>query len=380
MSMLLPHRIRVIKDVVIRIHRRLQGKGSLNIPQGAGVAPTDILGTSTIPSGFRILNLAQQLSVPPQDVQKYMRIALGQKIYKGELLAYKTGGVFGGKTIVVSPTDGVLDFLNPKTGELKMIFLPKKEALTSGVYGIVEAVDKERGQVTIRTQAALIYGMFGCGKVRDGILHIIGRRDELLGLNFVHSEYRGQILAGGSLVLKEAISSCISSGISGIITGGINAKDYKAMAGGRLIFPKKLENDSGISIVVLEGFGSIPVGEDIFAILAQYHSKFVQIDGNTGIIILPSFESKSMKNIEKTALPPESNIPGIYKSTQEMVELKTGLKVRIIGNSFTGEQGKIVAIDQTETLLPSGLKARLAIIETVRRKVSIPVANLEAIL
>lgn len=380
MSMLLPHRIRVAKDVVTRIHRRLSGKGSLSISPGVEVSPTDILGTSTIPSGFRILNLAQQLSVFPQHVQKYLKVSLGQKIYKGELLAYKSGGVFGGKAIVVSPTDGVLDFLNPKTGEIKMTFLPKKEALTSGVYGIVEAVDKERGQVTIRTQAILVLGMFGCGKVRDGILHIIGRRDELLGLNFVPSEYRGQILAGGSLVFKEAISSCISSGINGIITGGINAKDYKAIAGGSLVFPKKLENDIGISIVVLEGFGSIPVGEDIFEILTQYHSKFVQIDGNTGVIILPSFASKSMKKIKETILPPEGNIQSVYKSTQEMVELKTGLRVRIIGNSFTGEQGRVVAIDQAETLLASGIKARLAIIETARRKIPIPVANLEVIL
>lgn len=380
MSMYAPFRVRVEKDAIVRIHRRLQGKGKISVPQGAQVTPTDVLGTANISSGFRTMNLAKYLAVSPLDIQKYMKISLGQKIYKGELLAYKDGGLFGGKTVVVSPSDGVLDFLNPQTGEIKMTLLPRKEDLTCGVYGIVEAVDLERGQITIQTQASLIHGIFGCGRVRDGILHIVGRRDELLGPHFVPLTYHGQILLGGSLVFKEAISACISAGISGIISGGINAKDYKAMAGGRLIFPKRLENDSGISIVVCEGFGSVPIAEDIYEILAGYHGKFVSIDGNKQVILLPSFESKSMIKVRNTKLPPENSISTIYERRLEAVELKKGLRVRIIGNSFIGEQGKIVAIDQTETVLTSGIKTFLATVETKRRKVQIPVANLEIIL
>lgn len=380
MSMYAPFRVRVEKDVIVRIHRRLQGKGKISVPQGAQVTPTDVLGTANISSGFRTMNLAKYLAVSPQDIQKYMKISLGQKIYKGELLAFKNGGLFGGKTVVVSPSDGVLDFLNPQTGEIKLTLLPRKEDLTCGVYGIVEVVDLERGQITIRTQASLIHGIFGCGRVRDGILHIVGRRDELLGPRFVPLTYHGQILLGGSLVFKEAISACISAGISGIISGGINAKDYKAMAGGRLIFPKRLENDSGISIVVCEGFGSVPIALDIYEILAGYHGKFVSIDGNRQVILLPSFESKSMIKVRNTKLPPENSISTIYERRPEAVELKKGLRVRIIGNSFIGEQGKIAAIDQTETALTSGIKTFLATVETKRRKVQIPVANLEIIL
>ena len=61
------------------------------------------------------------------------------------------------------------------------------------------------------------------------------------------------------------------------------------------------------------------------------------------------------------------------------LELKVGVRVRIIGNAFAGEQGQIVGIDGTETLLPSGIRTFLATVETKRRKISLPVANFEVI-
>lgn len=368
-------RVRLQKDLIVRISRNLQGSGTIKAAQDQQVAPSDIIGTGFISAGFRTLNLAQLLQVPPKDVQKYMKRALGQRIYQDELLAYKSGGFFGGKKVITSPADGVLDFLNPETGELRMTFLPKKEDLPAGVYGIIDNVDKERGKIVIRTQASLVHGMFGSGKTRDGTLHIISKRDELAGKELISAKYNEQILAGGSLVFKDAITAAISAGASGIITGGINAKDYKGMAGGRVTFPKKLENDVGISIIVCEGFGPIPIGEDIHEILKAYDGKFVSIDGNAAVLTLPSFESSSIIKVKNTKLPPFIQDSRLTAS----VELKNGLKVRVIGNSYPGEQGKIVAVDQSETVLPSGIKTYLATVETPRRKIRLPVANFEVI-
>lgn len=376
-----PLRMRVEKDVIVRIHRSLKGKGSINAAKNQDVTPSDIIGTAHISSGFRIINLAQILQVAPSEIEKYMKRSIGQRIYKDELLAYRSGWLLGGKKIVISPTDGILDFLNPKTGELRITFLPKKADLPAGVYGIVEFVDQDRGQVVIRTQASIVHGMFGSGRVRDGTLHIISRRDELIGKSFISPHLSEQILAGGSLVFKDAIAAAISAGVSGLITGGINAKDYKGMAGGKLIFPKKMENDIGISIVVCEGFGSIPIGWDIDEILRKYDSKFVSIDGNTGEIYLPSFEASSMTRVRNTKLPPIQNgLINFNEYSSQIVDLKVGSNVRIIGNSYTGSIGKIIALDQTETVLPSGIKTFMATVDTRHKKIQVPVANTEVIL
>ncbi len=381
MSFLASVHQRVKKDMIVRIHRKLNGKGTINVSPDQIVTPSEIIGSSFISSGFRIIKLAESLGVSPNQVKKYLKKPLGQKIFKGELLASKGVGLFSDTKNIIAPTDGVLDFLNPETGELRLTFLQKKVDLPAGVFGVVDMVDTTRGQVIIRTQVTVVYGMLGSGRVRDGILRIISKRDELVDKSFISQNLDGQILVGGSLVFTDALRSAISAGVSGIITGGINSRDYKGMAGGKLIFPKKLDNDVGISIVVCEGFGSIPIGEDIYDILRAYNGRFVSIDGNANIINLPSFDPNCIHRVKSTHLPPVTDDDLIkYNQVDELaMDLKVGYKVRVIGNSYPGEQGKIVALDQTETLMPSGIKTFMATIATRRRKIQIPVANCEII-
>ncbi len=381
MKHLVPSRLRVERDIVTRVVRVLKGKGSLNVRIGQQVAPDELIGSSTIASGFRTLNLSNLLSVPPKEVEKYLTRKLNQRIYKGELLAFKKGWLLSGKRIVISPTDGVLDFINPKTGELKIVFLPKKVDLPAGVFGFVENVDFVRGQVIIRTLVSRVNGIFGSGRIRDGILRVLGKKDSLISKNEIQQKFDGQILVGGSLFFKDAMAASISVGVNAIITGGINAGDYKGIAGGRLTFPRKLDNDIGMGVVVCEGFGSAPLGDDIFGILSEYEGKFVFIDGNKALILLPSFSSASLTKIKNTQLPSlqGNELGGSGNYQMESKEVKIGLKVRVIGSSYLGEQGKVLSIDSTLTLLPSGIKAYMVTVETGRRKLQVPVANLEVI-
>lgn len=379
MSNLVLQRIRIERDIVTRVKRVLKGKGALNIALGQQVSPSDIIGTSLVSSGFRTLNLAELLSVSSDKINKYLKKQIGTRVYKDELLAFKDGGLFGGKKLVISPTDGVLDYINPKTGEIRLTHFAKKTDLPSGVFGIVEAVDHERGLVVIKTQVSRIYGMLGSGRTRDGNLIILGGRDGLINKADISPKYDEHILVGGSLVFKDSISAAISSGVNGIITGGINANDYQSMAGGRILFPHKLENDVGISLLVCEGFGSVAIGEDIYALLKEYNGKFVAMEGNRAILDLPSFESKSIVRVKSTQLPPILDEPPDLEEAIKLGELKVGSIVRAVGNTYAGEQGRVSSIDQTETVLPSGVRAILVTIETKRRKIQLPVANLELI-
>lgn len=381
MKHFVPMKARIEKDAVIRIRRSLKGKGALYVSAGQVVTPSEIIGNATVSAGFRTLDLSALLSVPPQEVEKYLVRNLNQRIYKGELLAYKKGWVLGGKKVVTSPTDGVLDFLNTKTGELKIAFLSKKADLPAGVYGVVEVADQERGQAVIRILASRVYGVFGSGRPRDGILKLVSKKDGLVAKDMIQPKYEGYVLAGGSLFFKDAISSAISCGVSGIITGGINAGDYRGMANGRLVFPERLDNDIGISVMVCEGFGAIPLGSDIFELFKEYEGKFVSIDGNKALINLPSPSESSLIKVKNTKLPPVQNDEGIAgtEHVEKTRELWIGAPVRIAGNSYPGEQGRVAALNDSLTLLPSGLKTYLATVETPRRKIQVPVANLEMI-
>lgn len=374
---LVPRRLRIEKDVILRIHRILLGKGKILVSLGQEVTPEEIIGVGETPGGFMTINLSSSLQVQPKDVGKYLKRKLGDRIYKGELLAQKSSWLFKKAKVVTSPSDGILDFINEKSGEIRITPLPKKINLPAGVYGVVEDISKLSGVVAIRTQVARIYGVCGSGRARDGILQILTNRTDMTLKSSVTQKYQGNILVGGSLLPKNSIMAAISNGVNGIITGGINAKDYKGMAGGRLTFPKRLENDIGISILVCEGFGSQSLGEDIYEILKEYEGKFVTIDGNKTTVYLPSSSSSCMIKIRKTQAFNE--VGNILSDDKELFELKIGQRVRVIGSSFSAEQGKIVAIDKSQTRLASGISGCLATIETRRRKIQMPIQNLELI-
>src|SRR3990167_5451365 len=197
-----PVRFRLEKDVIVRIQRHLLGKGVINVSVGSQVSPQDIIGTSQVLSGFRIINISENLGISPKDTENFLKRKVGERIYKGELLAEKVD-VLGRKKIVTSPNDGTLEHLNEETGDLRITFLSKKVELPAGVFGIVEDIDKIKGKVIIKTQASIVHGMFGTGRVRDGILHLVGKRDQLIDKSFSTPSLDGKIIVGGSLVFKD---------------------------------------------------------------------------------------------------------------------------------------------------------------------------------
>ncbi len=375
----LTKRLRYEKNIVTRLKRALLGKGKFNVQIGQEVTPDEIIGTSEVSSGFRIINVAALLKVSNSSVEQYLQRKIGQKIYQGELLAYKVGGLFKGKKVVTSPTDGSIDFINSKTGEVKLNFLPKKINLPAAVYGIIESLDNANGLVTIKTQITRVHGIFGTGRQREGILCLLESGRDLINSDDVSVKDYERILVSRGLIYKAAISGAISAGVSGIITGGINSGDYKGMAGGRLIFPKKFDNDIGVTLVVYEGFGSVSIGQDILNLLAGHDQKFVFIDGNRAIVSLPEFKSDCMVKIRQTHLPPDlqAGKPGFEGDLLEDCDI--GKSVRVVGMTYLGEQGKIIKIDKSKTKLASGLLSQLVTIETKTRKIQIPVTNIEII-
>lgn len=378
--MIISKRVRIESDVITKIVRTLPGKGKLNVSAGQEVTPEEVIGTATIASGFRIINISSLLGVPPSSVEVYLQKKIGQRIYQGELLAFKRGGFLREKKIITAPTDGLIDFINPVTGDVRLNFLPKKIELPAAVFGIVEFVDHGHGRVLIKTQISKLYGVFGTGRSREGLLRIAQTGRDLIDSASVSSQNAEHILVVKGLVYKDAISAAISCGVLGIITGGINSADYKGMAGGRLSFPKRFDNDIGISIVATEGFGSVPIGVDFIDILSRFDQKFVFIDGNQAVISLPEFKSDCMLKVRRTHLPPSLSVD-LHQVQSESFEgdISVGMKVRVIGMTFLGEQGKIVQIDKLQTKLPSGVIRQLATIETRSRKIQIPTTNLEMI-
>jgi hypothetical protein len=367
-------RQRVSVNKCVHIRRALSGPGKIFVAKNEEIQPHDIIGKSTLSAGFCVVNIASKLGVSPQDGLKFLQRSVGRNIYRGELLAFKKGLL--NKKFLTAPTDGLIEHYDEKTGELRIQFLPKEIPLTAGVAGIVDDVVPESGEVLIKTYVTEVFGAYGSGKERTGLLDVLAGRGDLMQSANIKEEMRQYILVCGALVYGEALRKAAGFGVAGLISGGLNASDYKSVINS--IDPLgRIGSDVGLSIMGLEGFGPLPISEDIFALLKAHHGKFVIIHGNTGRLLLPNIDPESIVALRKIALP-FMKLPDVAPEIM-LKNIKISDRVRITWPPFMGTIGKVLALDNQATKLESGIITYLLTIETSSRKIKVPYTNIELI-
>lgn len=366
-------RIRINPGVCKLVRRSLKGPGSILAQKNTEIAPHDIIGRYKITGGFTVINLAKELNVSPADVSKYLKIPVGKTIFKGELLASKKS-LFSSAEIV-APTDSIFESLS-NVGEVRLKLIPREMSLTSGVFGVVENVDREIGEITIKCMMTEIYGVVGTGADKEGFLNVISGPGDLVDSLNITVKNRGQILVAGSLIMEETIKKALSCNVSGIICGGLNMDDYLAMASS-FSLTKRIGTEIGISIIATEGFGAIPVGEDLQEVLSRHSNRFAMINGNLGRLLLPSNDANSILSCRKVSLP--SRAAQGVKPELSVSEIKSGVKVRLVWPPFMGAQGTVSQVDNSPTVLESGIPSYLLTVETRTRKIRVPYTNVEII-
>ncbi len=373
-------RERIRQSSALRIRRKLNGPGSIIVSVGQVVEPEDVLGRYELSGGFTKVNIARLLNVSTKDGGKFLQRKIGEKIFKGELLGYKK--TLFSKKVLLAPTDGVLEHYDPSSGELKLKYLPRKLQLMSGVYGIVEQKNPDN-EIIIKTQATEIFGLYGSGKQREGVLSLCNDKGNLVKKNLITRDLKARILVTGALIYKDAIHTAINFGVAGIITGGMSGADFISMVGsidqlsGNETYAK-VGTDIGISIVGTEGFGPIPLGDDIYGLLSRYAGKYVFINGNIAKLTVPSSDPDTIIRLRTIELPPILKDPPRPPEVR-VKELELGSTIRIVWPPYAGAQGKIIAIDKMPTQLPSGIVTYLLTVETTVRKIKVPYPNVEII-
>lgn len=376
-TLLANKRVRMVLQKCVHVRRTLSGKGSLRIAKNQEITPEDILGYSTVNAGFAAVNLAQVLGVPAPEAVQFLQRPIGKTIFKGELLAFKKGLL--SKKIITAPTDGLIESYDLKSGELKIKYISKEIPLTAGVYGIVDDINIQNGEVLIKTLVTEIYGIYGSGKERSGTMAIIGGRGDLLSPASIISKLSKHIIVSGGLIYGSTLRKAAGYGVYGIVCGGYNVSDYRSITG-TLSPQNRLGTDVGLSILATEGFGSVPIGEDIFNVITKHEGQFVFINGNIGQVLLPSPSSDSILALRKISLPvlAISRIGNLRPETK-IAEIKIGDTVRIIWPPYMGAQGKVEEIDKTATVLESGISIFLLTVATPAAKIKVPYPNVELI-
>lgn len=363
--------LKVTEGMKIQKIRRLPLEGEVLVETGTIVKAEDVVAKSELPGNVQLLNLANLLSVPPNEIEENLLIPVGDSVRKDELFA-STKGLFGlFKSQARSPIDGIIESVSDVTGQVILREPPIPVEVKAYADGIVVDTVPNEG-VTVETFGTYIQGIFGVGGETVGTLVVAANstNDELTSDQII-PEHKGNVLVGGSLVTTDAIQKAIENGVRGIIAGGIDDADLRQLLGYELGVAITGSEELGITLVITEGFGNIAMADRTFSLLRKREGMKTSINGAT--------------QIRAGVVRPEILIPLVVEGVDTEDEshigiLKIGSPVRVIREPHFGRLGHVAELPVELQQLETEAQVRVLQVEfDDGEKVTLPRANVEAI-
>lgn len=365
--------LKIVAKTLVAKERRLPMIGEVHVKKGDRVVADDIVASTDLPGNVFPLNIANVLGCEPKEINDFLVKKEGDKLEKDEVIA-ETQGIFGWfKTLVRSPIKGQIDSLSDVTGQAILREPPIPVQVKAYVDGVVDDIYENEG-VKVDTVATFIQGIFGIGGEVTGELVMVSKSaGEVLDAKDIMPEHKNKIIVGGSLVTAKALEKAVEVEAKGVIVGGYDAHDLKEFLGYDLGVAITGTEEKGITLVVTEGFGKIPMAAKTYGLLKAAEGKKTSIHGATQIragvirpeVVIP-MEFDNIGDDAKEAISSGMNIGGM---------------VRIIRQPHFGEVAKIVGLPEKPVKVQSEAKVRVVEIETVSsgEKITLPRANVEII-
>ena len=367
--------LKVTEGMTIEKERRLPLAGEVLVQAGVTVKAEDVVAKADLPGNVQLVNVANLLSVPPEEIAEYMLKPVGEVVSEDEIIA-TTKGLFGlFKSQARSPIDGTIESVSDVTGQVILREPPipvEVKAYTDGT--VTETVPNEG--VTVETYGTYIQGIFGIGGETVGNLTVVAESpSDALTAEQILSEHKENILVGGSLVTTAAIQQAIEQGVKGIIAGGIDDADLRELLGYELGVAITGSEEIGITLVITEGFGSISMAEQTFTLLKAREGMKTSINGATQIragVVRPEIVIPFLSEAERTAADAEDGASeGI---------LEVGSSVRIIREPYFGQLGRVTELPVELQNLETEAQVRVLRVELEDgQQTTLPRANVEAI-
>ncbi len=341
--------LKVLKSTVLRRNRRLPIKGQTLVNIGDKVGAEQVVLKTELPGKADVVNVMSLLGCQPHEVKQFMVKPIGDHVEKGELLAMRAAffGLF--KTRIESPMSGTIESVSDVSGQVVMRGAPVPVDVKAYIDGkVVEADEGEH--VTVEVTGSFIQGIFGVGGETYG--RIVMASDDPSGIldeNSFTEDMKGAVVVGGSLITYDGLQKAIEAGVNAVVVGGFDDADLKKFLGFDLGVAITGHEELGLTLVLTEGFGQIPMADKTFALLKECEGKNASVNGATQIragvmrpeIIVARDEEASMSENEAKLI------------------LDIGTRVRVIREPYFGMFGTVTALPAELTKLPTESLARV---------------------
>jgi len=298
-----------------------------------------------------------------------MKVRIGETVRQNDILA-ETKGIFGlFKGQCRAPVTGTLESLSTITGQAVLREPPTPLEIRAYISGTVVEVLPNEG-VVIETPATFVQGILGVGGETMGELTFAtDSPSEPITASCLTAEHAGKVVVGGSRIEREAIAKARQLGVRALVAGGLDDADLRALLGYELGVAITGHEQIGITIVITEGFGEIPMAERTFALLRKRIGALASVNGAT--------------QIRAGVLRPEIVIPldAPLDTVREVASgaLEVGSPVRVIRDPFFGQVGVVTELPVALERLETEALVRVARVRLGDKEVTLPRANIELI-
>jgi hypothetical protein len=347
----------LITSAMARIERRLPHPGEVLVRAGQRVEPDEVIARAYLPGTPQIVNLARALMIAPSLVERAMVREVGNKVGQGEVLA-RTGRI-GGR-VCLAPVSGIIVAVDSETGYVTIAPDPLTYEMQATVRGLVMEVTPGQG-VRIETPAAQVYGAFGLGQERSGVLQLlVTDPSEPILPEKVDARSANAIIIGGSGITAAALRRAVQKEVYGVIVGGIDEAELRAFLGwasvgnwrpgnGTWQLPAAgLGQSFDLTLVVTEGFGTRPMSSPLFELLAQHDRKEALIEGVTRL--------RGPMQRPRVVIPLSSRTAGIDLEPPRPA-LRPGATVRLLDSQHLGQVGRVRFVSSAPRRLASRVRA-----------------------
>jgi hypothetical protein len=334
-----------------RVERILPYPGEVLVREGGRVEPEDIVARAYVPAPPRILNVAQVLAVPATRIARLVHYEIGSRVEEGEELARS------GWRSCTAPVAGEVAAVDTTTGYVTIAPEPETCDLQAALRGIAMQIQPYRG-VTIETPATQIYGVFGLGSERSGVLRLlVTDATEVITADYINVRSAYSVIIGGAGITAEALRRAVDEQVRGVVVGSIDERELRdfLQSPGRALwqtghggwqFPQPRQvPDPGLTLLVTEGFGSQPMSQALFDVLSARDRQEALIEGAT--------------TLRQTQQRPRLIVPTARGSgTMELPrpQIAPGIHVRLLNAAYLGQVAVVRSVSSVAIRIESGVR------------------------
>ncbi|MCB9777549.1 MAG: hypothetical protein H6742_03205 [Alphaproteobacteria bacterium] len=365
--------LKVTEHTIVLKDRRLPMEGEVAVSVGQAVRADDVVARTELPGKVYPVNIANQLGVDPGQLAQHMTKQVGDRVEEGELVAATPGflGLF--KSEATAPVAGTIESISAITGQVIFQAHPIPVEIDAYITGKVVEVHAGEGCV-VQAAGTLVQGIFGLGgEVKAELMLSVDSADAVVDAGDIRPEMAGRIVVGGSYATVAALKRAVEVGVAGMVVGGFDYDEIKELLGYEVGVAITGGEKLGLTLIVTEGFGRIPMAPATFSLLKSKVGRRASINGATQIragVIRPEVvvtDDDEDAGVERW-VPPEPK------------GLSIGDQVRGIRAPFFGKLGRVLALPAEPAVLDTESKARIMEVEFEDGEVAIvPRANVEAI-